>query len=241
TVFNFKMIPHVMSPLERYWYVERWRRQYSLFFEDSSATVMAAGHNFANRICHTDLPLTLYARGFGALPEVPLPARYYVVAPGTATRTPWPMERFAELMIRIHRQFPDLIPVLTGGRNEKRLGGKIRSLLPEDIAVVDKIGETTLFELFSIFAKARLVVTNDTGTAHIAPLVSVKSVVISGAWHPGAFFPNPLYTETRCVMHRKECADCGWKKCIHPQDGVDLCVAEISVDEVMRAISELNP
>jgi len=241
TAFNYELVDKETTARGRYWKIERWRSQYSLFFEDRSQSVMATGHNFAKRICHTDFPMTLYSRGFGALPEVPLPENYYVVVPGAVSRSPWPVERFAGLIAMIHRRYPELIPVLTGGKNEKHLGAEIQRLLPEDIVVVDKIGDTTLFELFSIFQKARLVVSNDTGTAHVAPLMSVKSVVISGGWHIGAYLPNSLYPNMRCLIHRKECANCGWQKCVNPQNGVDLCVAEISVDEVMRAISELNP
>ena len=241
TAFNYGLVDRETTARGRYWKIERWRGQYSLFFEDNAKSVMETGHNFANRICSSDSPLTLYSRGFGPLPDVPMPKDYYIVVPGAATHKPWPVEKFADLINMIHQQYPELIPVLTGGRNEKHLGETIRRLLPEDIAVVDKIGETTLFELFSIFQKARVVVTNDTGTAHLAPLMSVKSVVISGGWHIGAYLPNPLYSGMRCIIHQKECAYCGWKKCIQPRDGIDLCVAEISVEEVMRAVLELKP
>ena len=241
TAFNYGLVDRETTAPGRYWKIDRWRSQYSLFFEDSAQSVMETGHNFARRICHADFPLALYSRGFGPLPDVSMPENYYVVVPGAVSRSPWPAEKFAGLIEMIHRLRPELTPVLTGGRNEKRLGEKIRSLLPEDIAVVDKIGGTTLFELLSIFKNARLVVTSDTGTAHLAPLLSVKSVVVSGGWHIGAYLPNPLYSGMRCIIHRKECAGCGWKKCIHSRDGVDLCVAEISVDEVVSAMLELNP
>ncbi len=241
TAFNYGLVDKETTERGRYWKIERWRSQYTLFFEDSAKSVMETGHHFAERICHADFPLTLYSRGFGPLPDVSLPENYYVVVPGAVSRSPWPVERFAGLIEMIHRRYPELIPVLTGGKNEKYLGDRIRSLLPEDVAVVDRIGDTTLFELLTVFRKARFVVTNDTGTAHLAPLVSVKAVVISGGWHIGAYLPNPLYPGMRCIIHRKECAYCGWKKCIDPRDGVDLCVAEISVDEVMREVQNIYP
>ncbi len=237
TAFSFKMVHRNMTSLDRYWWVERWRGCSSLFFEDQSESLMEAGHHFAKFICKKDFPLMLYSRGFDPLPDVPMPKDYYIVVPGAATHKPWPVERFAELIVMMHRKFPELIPVLTGGRNEKRLGAEIRRLLPEDITVIDKTGETTLLELLSIFKKAHLVVTNDTGTAHLAPLMSVRSVVIMGGWHVGVFLPNPLYQNMRCILHKKECANCDWAKCVHAQNGVDLCIAEISVEEVMAAIT----
>lgn len=241
TAFNYGLVEKETTELGRFWKIERWRNHYTLFFEDSSKSVMETGHKFAERICHADFPLTLYSRGFGSLPDVPMPENYYVAVLGAISRSPWPLERFAGLIEAIHRRTPELIPVLTGSRHEIHLGEAIRRLLPEDVAVVDKIGDTDLFELCSIFRKSRFVVTNDTGTAHMAPLMSVKSVVISGGWHIGAYLPNPLYRDMRCVIHQKECANCGWKKCVSPQDGVDLCIAEISVDEIMDVVREFYP
>lgn len=241
TVFNFTMIPAVLTPRERYLKVDRWRKHFSLFFEDTSPSVMEAGFRFAERICGQRFPRCLYADGFGELPSPPsLPHDYYVVVPGAASRRPWPIARFAELIERIHRQHPGAVAVLTGGGNEAHLGEELRKTVPAEIPLVDRIGASTLLELCAIFRSARFIVTNDTGTAHLAPLMSTPGVVISGGWHVGAYLPNPLYPGMHCLFHRMECGNCGWKKCLHERDGVDGCVAEISVDEVMRVVDELK-
>lgn len=241
TVMNVSMSPIRMTSWDRHFRVTRWRRRYSLFLEDGSPSVMLAARHLADCLVGRKMPLRLYSRGFSDLPDVAVPDSFYLVAPGALTRQPWPMERFAELMARIHGKWPDLVPVLTGGKREKRLGEELRRLLPPEIPVKDMIGETTTTELLSVIKKARFLVSNDAGTAHAAPLLSVPSVVVSGAWHPGVYQPNPLYGKTVCVIHHPDCAGCGWGKCPHAENGLDACLASISVDEVFGALERLFP
>lgn len=233
---NNTAVPMQLTPLEQYLHVDRWRKQYKIFFEDHSHSVFEYLHNLCEKACGMSFPLMLYSRGFGELPNNSLPSKYYVIVPGAGTRRPWPMERMAELIIRIHQRWSDLTPVLTGGQGEQKYGGEIRHLLPSNLHFIDMIGSSSMMELVAIIKGARFVVSNDTGPAHLAPLLNTKSVVISGAWHIGWFHPNPLYVNTRCILHPKDCSGCGWLPCPYSQDGVDLCIAEITVEEVMTEI-----
>ena len=236
TVINSKMIPMSLSPAEHYLYIDRWRNYYSLFHEDDSSSVMKTEHKLAELVCGQELPMSLYSRGFGVMPSIATPKEYYIIVPGAASRTPWSMENLAQLIVKIHGKCPNLIPLLTGGPNEKPLGMQIRRAVPADMSIVDRIGETTLLELFALIQKAKFVITNDTGTAHVAPLFSVPSFVISGAWHPGVYLPNPLYDHSHCIMHPMDCSNCGWTKCKHMVRGNTKCITEISVTEVFAVI-----
>ena len=233
---NSTMPPSQITPLEKYLHEQRWRRQYRIFLEDHSHSVFECIHHLCEKACGMSFPLTLYSRGFGELPKMSLPPAYYVIVPGAGTRRPWPMKRMAELITRIHQSWPGLTPVLTGGKSEQKLGDEIRQQLPDGLQVIDMIGRSTLLELAAIIQDARFVISNDTGPSHLAPLLDTRSIVISGAWHIGCFHPNPLYVKTRCILHPKDCSGCGWAPCPYTRDGVDLCIAEITVDEVMAEI-----
>ena len=148
------------------------------------------------------------------------------------------MHKVAQLMANIHEKWPNLTPVLTGAPNEKHLVDEIRRNLPASIPFIDKVGDSTLPELFSIIRDARFVVTNDTGTAHLSPLFSVPTVVILGGGHIGAYLPNPLYTKMQCVTHPMDCFNCGWN-CNRQLDGANLCIASVNVDDVMTAIEKI--
>lgn len=239
TATNNTMSPVRLTPWDRHFRIERWRRRYSLCLEDHSPSAMQAARHLAECIAGRELPLRLYDRGFAPLPHVAVPENFYVLAPGALTRQPWPMERFAELIVRIHGKWPALVPVLTGGKREKPLGEEIRRRLPPDVPLVDKIGETSTTELLAVVRKARFVLSNDAGTAHAAPLLDVPSVVVSGAWHPGVYQPNPLYAKTVCIIPPMDCAGCGWGTCPRAENGLDACLAAISVDDVMAAVERI--
>lgn len=235
---NYSIKTRSATPTERYLWTMRWIRHYSVFFEDNASSLMETEHHLAQRICGENFPLMLYNRGFGELPVVPLPKSYFVLVPGTISHSPWPMENVTKLMVAIHEKWTDLTPVLTGAPNEKHLVEEIRRNLPASIPFIDKVGDSTLPELFSIIRNARFVVTNDTGTAHLVPLLSVPSVVILGGGHIGAYLPNPLYVKMQCVMHPMDCFNCGWN-CDRLQNGVNLCIASVTVEDVMAAIEKM--
>ena len=226
-------------PLGQYFHMDRWPNRYTLFLKNHSPSVFECIHHLCEKFCGQSFPLSLYSRGFGQLPKTSLSSNYYVIVPGAGTRRPWPMKRQAELITRIHQKWPGLTPVLTGGNGEQKYGEEIRSHLSESLHVIDKIGDSTLLELASIIKDAHFVVSNDTGPSHLAPLLNTKSVVISGAWHIGRYHPNPLYVNSRCILHSKDCAGCGSAPCPYTRDGVDLCIAEITVDEVMDEIKRI--
>lgn len=239
TLGNNAMSPVRLTPWDRHFRIDRWRRRYPLYLEDRSPSAMLAVRHLAERIAGRELPLRLYDRGFAPLPHVDVPEAFYVLAPGALTRRPWPMERFAELVARIHGKWPALVPVLTGGKREKALGEEIRRRLPPGVPLVDKIGETSTTELLAVVRKARFVLSNDAGPAHAAPLLGVPSVVVSGAWHPGVYQPNPLYAKTVCIIPPMDCAGCGWGTCPRAENGLDACLAAISVDEVVSAVERI--
>ncbi|MCR5381931.1 MAG: hypothetical protein K6G44_13185 [Lentisphaeria bacterium] len=235
---NTGVVSRLTTQTEQYLWTTRWIDHYSVFLKDNASSLMETEHHLAQRICGENFPLTLYNRGFGELPAVSLPESYYVLVPGTISHAPWPMHNVTQLMVNIHEKWPDLTPVLTGAPNEKHLVEEIRQNLPASIPFIDKVGDSTLLELFSIIRNAHFVVTNDTGTAHLAPLFSVPTVVILGGGHIGAYLPNPLYTKMQCVTHPMDCFNCGWN-CKRHQDGVNLCIASVSVDDVMAAIEKI--
>ena len=227
------------TPTERYLWTTRWIDRYSVFRIHSGTTLMETEHDLARHVCGEDFPLTLYNRGFGELPTVTMPEKYYILVPGTISRKPWPMANIARLMVAIHEKWPDLTPVLTGAPNEKTLVEEIRRHLPADFPFIDKVGGSSLRELIAMMGGARFIVTNDTGTAHLAPLLAVPSIVILGGGQLGAYLPNPLYGKMQCVTHPLSCFNCGWE-CGHFENGLNQCIAAITVEDVLAAVAAIQ-
>ena len=100
-------------------------------------------------------------------------------------------------------------------------------------------------DLVKMVRGARLVISNDTGLAHISSMLKVPTIVVTPGNQIGRFFPYPeslvsLGTKQRSVVHEMPCFGCGWH-CIYdvPPDRPKPCVENIKVQDVNAAIVEL--
>jgi ADP-heptose:LPS heptosyltransferase len=100
----------------------------------------------------------------------------------------WPAARFVTIAMLLSGQGHRV--VITGTAQEKDLAESIAraaGLPPADVLA----GRTDLAELAAIVAGARLVVSNDTGTAHLATAYRTPSVVVFGPMAPSLWGPPP--------------------------------------------------
>jgi len=104
---------------------------------------------------------------------------YIVLAPGAAfgSAKRWPPEKFTELASLISGAYR-LPVVLTAGANETDLTRQIC----EDARgkIIDSAGQTSLIELACLLAGSRALVSNDSGTMHLAALCGTPTVVPVG-------------------------------------------------------------
>jgi ADP-heptose:LPS heptosyltransferase len=100
----------------------------------------------------------------------------------------WPPARFVTVAITLRAEGHRV--VITGSRAESELAsfvGRAADLPPGDVLA----GRTDLAELAAVVAEARLVISNDTGTAHLATAFGTPSVVIFGPMAPSLWGPPP--------------------------------------------------
>ncbi|MDQ4120984.1 MAG: lipopolysaccharide heptosyltransferase II [Acidobacteriota bacterium] len=91
-------------------------------------------------------------------------------------------------------------------------------------------GKTTLSELTAILSLADLLVTNDTGPAHIAPAVGTKTIVLFGPTIPAT--TRPFSDLAEIVRKPPPCAPCMLRDC--PID--HRCMTAITPEEVFQVI-----
>ena len=124
------------------------------------------------------------------LPPPPVRSRVrgaVVVHPGAAYASRrWPPDRFAAVV----RHLADLGArvVLTGSRAEQPLASRVRELAGHRRVSV-LAGRTDLLQLAALVAAARLVVSGDTGVAHLATAYSRPSVLLFGPTPPARWGP----------------------------------------------------
>ncbi len=169
-----------------------------------------------------------------------LPPHYAVIAAGASVAEKcWPLESFMDVARFVAAR--GLLPVFIGGDTDHALKQALESA-KGDFAFVDRIGATTLPELFDILAGAAILVGNDTGPAHIATALGAPTIVILGGGHFGANFPYPpeaTPATMRVLFHAMKCFHCEWH-CTQPHDpGQPVpCIDAVGVDEVLRAVDD---
>jgi heptosyltransferase-2 len=145
----------------------------------------------------------------------------------------WLPERFAEVARSIAEQRP-VQWILFGTAADQERGAAIASALGE--RCVNRIGQTTLDELASELGECALLLTNDTGTMHLATLVGVPVVAVFGSTEPR--LTGPLGTGHDIIRRQVECSPCFLREC-----PIDFrCMKAVNVEEVAAAVSaQLDP
>lgn len=126
-------------------------------------------------------------------------------------RRRWPVDYFYQLGQWLWKNW-NLCPVLVGSAAEKNLAQKYAELAGADAhPFIDAIGATDLAQLSAILRACRLLVTNDTGTMHLAAGLGVPGLAFFLAtaqpWDTG-----PLLSGWCCLEPEQDCHPCAFGK-----------------------------
>ena len=162
--------------------------------------------------------------------EAGSPARIAVCAGaeyGPAKR--WPTERFAEVV----QEVSDMTACrwqLVGTAKDRPVAAEIATLCENPANVENLCGETTLAQLIAILRESDALLSNDTGTMHLAALLGVRTVAIFGSTEPA--LTGPLGTGHTVIRKRAECSPCFLREC-----PIDFrCMREIETAPVIAAV-----
>jgi heptosyltransferase-2 len=142
----------------------------------------------------------------------------------------WLPQRFAEAAAAVTARSP-VQWILLGKENDAPIGERIASALGD--SCVNRIGQTTLEQLIDELRQCRLLLTNDTGTMHLAALLGVPTVAIFGSTEPR--LTGPLGDRHIVLRHHVECSPCFLRKC-----PIDFrCMKAVGVQEVANAVMSI--
>jgi lipopolysaccharide heptosyltransferase II len=142
----------------------------------------------------------------------------------------WLPERFAEVALTVSGQRP-VQWILFGTSADKETGALIEAAV--GVNCINRIGQTTLPELINELSECAVLLTNDTGTMHLATILGVPVVAVFGSTEPR--LTGPLGTGHRVIRHQVECSPCFLRKC-----PIDFrCMKAATVDEVADSVSSL--
>jgi len=169
--------------------------------------------------------------------KLPCGESYAVFNPGSNEYgRRWPLDKYLALAARLRER--GLRVVFVGGPGEKP--GEVTG---DDPGIVDLMGRTSLPELLDIMRGAALVVSNDTGPAHLSIAIGAPTLVIVGGGHFGSFVPYPATVRpanARFVFQEMACYHCFWRcpKRTGKHDAFP-CVAAVDVDQAWTEAQHL--
>lgn len=144
----------------------------------------------------------------------------------------WPADRYAVLADRLIDQL-DADVVLIGSADELEVSLEVSQRMKHQPIVLT--GKTDLAQAVAVLSGVDLLVTNDTGPAHIAAALGRPTLVIFGPTNP--LTTRPLSSAAEIVRRPPDCAPCMLRDC--PID--HRCMTAITPDEVFdRAAAMLE-
>jgi ADP-heptose:LPS heptosyltransferase len=151
-------------------------------------------------------------------------------ASGAARR--WPAASFAQLADRLQNK--GYSSVLVGSKDERHLAEEIASLTHKGIGSLT--GRTSVGVLGAILARAHRLVSNDTGTIHLAAAVGTRAVGLFLG--PASAKDTAPYGSGHLILEPDlECAPCSYQKTCNDM----RCHRVVSVDQVLAlTLSEDN-
>lgn len=141
----------------------------------------------------------------------------------------WPLERFAEVVNQISARHAQFRWELFGAPGEKEMGEKLSGMLqaPHE----NFVGKTRLSELIAKLRQCQLLLTNDTGTMHLAAALGIPTVSIFGSTCP--IETGPLGDRHTVIQHKVPCSPCFERECPF---GHYECMTKITPEEVAAAV-----
>ncbi|RMF92372.1 MAG: glycosyltransferase family 9 protein [Candidatus Schekmanbacteria bacterium] len=143
----------------------------------------------------------------------------------------WPVKNFAQVASKI-KKIIDAKIVVFGTSAESHLAEEIRKIAGEDI--IDATGVTTMKNLPAFISRCRMLITNDTGTMHIASAVNVPVIEISIG--PVNYTETGPYGEGHYVIQTNvKCSPCSFNvKCKN-----EICKETVLPEEVIYTIKAM--
>ena len=166
-------------------------------------------------------------------PRVVVPRVRIAICPGAeyGPAKRWLPERFAEVMRAVSEEY-ETDWFLVGTAKDWPVADDIekRASLANARNVC---GTTTLRELIELLKSCHVLVTNDTGTMHLAALLGLRTISIFGSTEPT--LTGPLGPGHVVLRHQVECSPCFLREC--PLDF--RCMKAIEAIEVAAAVCSI--
>ena len=176
-----------------------------------------------------------------ALEQLGVPARCIRVGihPGaSAANKRWPAECYVTLGCRLLAEDPGLCLILTGAPSEQALVRRIAAGIGDPARVIEAAGVVGIADLPALIGGLDVLVSADTGAAHVAYATGTPSVTMF--WRGDPAISGPIHDPDRHVVIARQplCPPCRTRTCRYPSCALDVGVDQVVV-EVRRLLQRL--
>lgn len=180
-------------------------------------------------VWHVDIPAS----------DLELPARFVVVNPcGSKVTKDWTLEGYRTLIASL---LADKINVVvTGGPSDREI--QVCNAVSEGFEVTNLVGKTSIASLFDVIQRAELVISPDTGPAHMATVVQTPVIALFALSNPKRTGPYndqdnvvSVYRELVEEEKGKPVEALPWATTVHREDAM----AQLPIDRVMKKVNKV--
>lgn len=124
--------------------------------------------------------------------------------------------------------------ILIGSGNEKKFVDEVFNALADTTNIQNIAGQTSLHQLAEIFSTANLMLTTDSGPAHLANALGVKTVILFGAGNENETAPYNSGNRSIIRLGKLPCEPCRNNVCkIY---GIPKCLTSLSEDLITNEV-----
>ena len=153
---------------------------------------------------------------------------------GTFPLKTWPKEYFAEVVKNLSQKYNATFYIIGALSDRAYADEVIESTL---LTIENFCGETSLVDLAAIFERSDLLITVDTGAAHIAATTGIKMVTIYGCTSPDRW--HPINDNAIVFTSRENCCPCSVKAENCPTYPKPKCLYNVTPEMVLNACYKL--
>jgi heptosyltransferase-2 len=146
----------------------------------------------------------------------------------------WPVEKFIAAAKAIQQQ-TNCVWILFGSKNDLPIANQIESELQNSNFKIQNVcGQTSLRELMALLKSCRVLLTNDSGSMHVAAALEIPVVAIFGSTSPE--LTGPIFSRTSKILkHDVPCSPCFRREC-----PIDFrCMNGIEIEKVVAAVLKI--
>ena len=126
--------------------------------------------------------------------------------------------------------------ILVGGVNERVAVDEVMNQLGNKEGVESIAGQTTLKQLCEILASAKLMVSTDSGPAHLANALGTQTIVLFGAGNENNTAPYNKEAVEVIRLGKLSCEPCTKNICV--QFGTPQCLELLETDKILYAMKQ---